>query len=59
MQEKSTPVKRKYVKFTRKPSKTGEDYVISIPRQFIRNGVVDPKDEYEIFLIKKPGKDAI
>jgi hypothetical protein len=41
------------VKFTRKPAKMGEDYILWIPRVYIKNGLVDHGVEYEIFLKKK------
>ncbi len=41
------------VKFTRKPAKMGEDFIFWIPRVYVRNGLVDPNSEYEIFLAKK------
>jgi hypothetical protein len=41
------------VKFTRKPAKMGEDFIFWIPRVYIKNGLVDPSIEYEIFLKKK------
>ncbi len=42
-----------YVKFTRKPAKMGEDYIFWIPRVYIKNGIVDPACEYEVYLHKK------
>ncbi len=41
------------VKFTRKPAKMGEDYIFWVPRVYLKNGIVDPKVEYEVFLKKK------
>ncbi len=41
------------VKFTRKPAKMGEDYIFWVPRVYIKNGIVDPKIEYEVYLKKK------
>jgi hypothetical protein len=41
------------VKFMRKPAKMGEDYIFWIPRVYIRNGLVDPSIEYEVYLKKK------
>ena len=41
------------VKFTRKPAKMGEDYIFWIPRVYIKNGLVDPSIEYEIYLKRK------
>jgi hypothetical protein len=43
-----------YVMFKRKPAKMGEDYIFWIPRVYVRNGLVDPACEYEIFLRKVP-----
>jgi hypothetical protein len=41
------------VKFTRKPAKMGEDYIFWIPRVYVKNGLVDPSVEYEVYLKKK------
>ena len=41
------------VKFARKPAKMGADYILWIPRVYIKNGLVDPHVEYEVFLKKK------
>jgi len=42
------------VKFTRKPAKMGTDYIFWIPRAYVKNGIVDPGAEYEIYLRKPP-----
>ena len=44
------------VKFTRKPAKMGDDFIFWIPRVYIKNGLVDPSVEYEIYLKKIPEK---
>lgn len=44
------------VKFQRKPAKMGEDYIFCIPRVYIKNGIVDPTVEYEVYLKKKAKK---
>jgi hypothetical protein len=41
------------VKFTRKPAKMGEDYIFWVPRVYIKNGIVDPHVEYEVYLKKR------
>jgi len=41
------------VKFTRKPAKMGEDFIFWIPRVYIRNGLVDPNVEYEVYIKKR------
>ncbi len=41
------------VKFTRKPAKMGEDYIFWVPRVYLKNGIVDPHVEYEVYLKKK------
>jgi hypothetical protein len=41
------------LKFTRKPAKMGNDYMFWIPRVYVRNGLVDPNAEYDIYLKKK------
>ncbi len=43
------------VKFARKPAKMGMDFIFWVPRVYIKNGLVDPSCEYEVFL-KKTGK---
>ena len=42
-----------FVKFARKPAKMGEDYIFWIPRVYVKNGLVDPRCEYDVFLKKK------
>ncbi len=44
------------VVFKRKPAKMGEDYIIWIPRLYVRNRLVDTTCEYDIFLRKAPAK---
>jgi len=46
-------IEQGFVKFARKPAKMGEDYIFWIPRVYVRNGLVDPSCEYEVFLRKK------
>ena len=41
------------VKFLRKPAKMGEDHIFWIPRVYIKNGLVDPACEYEVYLKKR------
>jgi len=41
------------VKFTRKPAKMGGDFIFWIPRVYIKNGLVDPNVEYEVYIRKK------
>nr|MDO8083596.1 hypothetical protein [Candidatus Sigynarchaeum springense]MDO8115983.1 hypothetical protein [Candidatus Sigynarchaeota archaeon] len=42
-----------YVKFTRKLAKMGGDYIFWFPWVYIKNGIVDPACEYEVYLRKK------
>jgi len=42
-----------FVKFARKPAKMGMDYVFWIPRVYVKNGLVDPACEYEVYLKRK------
>jgi len=44
------------VKFTRKPAKMGEDFIFFIPRVYLKNGLVDPTCEYEVYLKQKKQK---
>lgn len=41
------------VMFTRKPVKMGNDHIFMIPRVYLKNGLVDPSCEYEVYLRKK------
>ncbi len=41
------------VKFARKPAKMGTDYIFWVPRVYIKNGIVDPHVEYEVYLKKR------
>lgn len=41
------------VKFARKPAKMGQDYILWIPRVYLKNGLVDPTVVYEVYLKKK------
>ncbi len=41
------------VKFTRKPAKMGQDFIFWVPRVYIKNGLVDPHVEYEVYIKKK------
>lgn len=34
----------------KKLAKMGQDYIISIPRIYIRNGIIDPKKIYNVYL---------
>lgn len=40
------------VKFMRKPAKMGDDYIFWIPRVYIKNGLVTPGIEYDVYLKK-------
>jgi len=44
------------VKFIRKPAKMGEDFILWLPRVYIRNGIIDVNAEYEIFMRKTAKK---
>nr|MDO8113029.1 hypothetical protein [Candidatus Sigynarchaeota archaeon] len=46
-----------FVMFKRKPAKMGDDHIFWIPRVYLRNGLVDPNAEYEVFLRKVPKKE--
>nr|MDO8085684.1 hypothetical protein [Candidatus Sigynarchaeum springense] len=46
-------IEQGFVKFARKPAKMGTDYIFWIPRVYVKNGLVDPSCEYEVFLRKK------
>ena len=41
------------VKFARKPAKMGMDYIFWIPRVYVKNGLVDPSCEYDVYLKKR------
>jgi hypothetical protein len=57
MASKHSPIDRGIVKFIRKPAKMGPDYIISIPRVYIKNGIVDVGAEYDIFMKKRPAQE--
>nr|MDO8114224.1 hypothetical protein [Candidatus Sigynarchaeota archaeon] len=57
MSSDSFTIDKGVVKFTRKPAKMGEDYIFWIPRVYIKNGLVDPTIEYEIYLKKVVKKE--
>nr|MDO8113321.1 hypothetical protein [Candidatus Sigynarchaeota archaeon] len=61
MPSKPSLIDRGIVKFIRKPAKLGPDYILSIPRDYIRNGIVDVSAEYDVYMKKRPvqekGKD--
>lgn len=40
---------KKLIKFTKKPAKQGEDYVVIIPRLYIRNDLINPQKTYNIY----------
>ncbi|MBN2150825.1 MAG: hypothetical protein JW839_05255 [Candidatus Lokiarchaeota archaeon] len=46
-------IEQGFVKFTRKPAKMGQDFIFWVPRVYVKNGLVDPKVEYDVFLRKK------
>jgi len=46
-----------FVMFKRKPAKMGDDHIFWIPRVYLRNGLVDPNAEYEVYLRKVPKKE--
>jgi len=48
-------IEQGFVKFARKPAKMGSDYILWIPRVYVKNGLVDPTVEYEVYL-RKEGK---
>jgi hypothetical protein len=50
--ESELTLEKGVIKFTRKPAKMGEDYIFWIPRVYVKNGLVDPTVEYEIYLKK-------
>ncbi len=46
-------IEQGFVKFARKPAKMGMDFIFWVPRVYVKNGLVDPKVEYDVFLKKK------
>lgn len=40
------------VVITRKPAKMGEDFIIWLPRVYVKNGIIDPGATYELYLRK-------
>ncbi|MBN2150568.1 MAG: hypothetical protein JW839_03880 [Candidatus Lokiarchaeota archaeon] len=45
-------IEQGFVMFRRKPAKMGDDHIFWIPRVYIKNGLVDPACEYEVYLKK-------
>jgi hypothetical protein len=56
-EEKMPGLEQGIVKFTRKPAKMGDDHILWIPRVYIKNGLVDPNAEYEVYLKRKAKSD--
>ncbi|MEX2680394.1 MAG: hypothetical protein Q6373_002245 [Candidatus Sigynarchaeota archaeon] len=54
--ESELTIEKGVVKFMRKPAKMGDDYIFWIPRVYIKNGLVDPSVEYDVYLRKRPKK---
>lgn len=43
-------LERKVVKFKCKPTKSGPRYYFNIPLRYIKDGLIDPKQEYIVYL---------
>jgi len=46
-----------FIKFTRKLTKMGQDFILWIPKTYVRNGLVETNAEYEIYVKKIVRKD--
>lgn len=46
-------LKKSVITFERKPSKQGDDYFFKIPRNYIRNNLINPEKIYNIYLEEK------
>lgn len=57
MSDENIDFLEKGIKFKRKPAKTGERYVFTIPQSYIENGLIDPKETYIIYLAKIDAKE--
>ena len=57
MSDENIDFLEKGIKFKRKPAKTGERYVFTIPQSYIENGLIDPKETYIIYLAKIGAKE--
>lgn len=44
------------VKFRAKPTKSGPRYYFNIPINYIRNGLIDPDEEYIIYPVPRKHK---
>jgi len=50
MSDKKVDFLEKGITFKRKPAKTGDRYVFTIPSVYIENGLIDPDQTYIIYL---------
>ena len=50
MDEENISLKRKVIKFSKKPAKHGNYYIFHIPNSFIKEGLIDPNKKYIVYL---------
>ncbi len=49
-------IERGFIKFKRKPAKSGDAYMFWIPASYIKNGLIDVGEEYDVFVRKRKRK---
>ncbi|KKN33207.1 hypothetical protein LCGC14_0806020 [marine sediment metagenome] len=50
MEKEDIHLKKKVIKFSKKPAKHGDYYIFHIPNSFIKEGLVDPSKKYTVYL---------
>ncbi len=50
MEREEIKLTKKVINFTKKPAKHGDYYIFHIPNSFIKEGLIDPKKKYTIYL---------
>jgi hypothetical protein len=50
MDKGNISLKKKIIKFSKKPAKHGDYYIFHIPNSFIKEGLIDPSKKYTVYL---------
>lgn len=50
MDEENISLRKKVIKFSKKPAKHGNYYIFHIPNSFIKEGLIDPNKKYTVYL---------
>lgn len=48
--EMPPPDPREFLRFKRKPAKQGDFYSFFIPKVYVDNGLIDPNEEYYVYV---------